>query len=52
MEVRQTQDIFRIKKITWLGINFQENVEVKAREAQLYILFVCIDFESVTGTAL
>ena len=23
-------------KKTWLGMNFQENVEVKAREAQLY----------------
>ena len=34
-------------KKTWLGMNFQENVEVKAREAQLYRLFIYIDFEWV-----
>ena len=36
-----------VKKKTWLGMNFQENVEVKAREAQLYRLFIYIDFEWV-----
>ena len=35
------------KEKTWLGMNFQENVEVKAREAQLYRLFIYIDFEWV-----
>ena len=36
-----------VKKISWLGMNFQENLEVKAREAQLYRLFIYIDFEWV-----
>ena len=36
-----------VKKKTWLGMNFQENVEVKAREAQLCRLFIYIDFEWV-----
>ena len=36
-----------VKKITWLGMNFQGNVEVKAREAQLYRLLIYIDFEWV-----
>ena len=34
-------------KKTLLGMNFQENVENKAREAQLYRLFIYIDFEWV-----
>ena len=34
-------------KKTRLGMNSQENVEVKAREAQLYRLFIYIDFEWV-----
>ena len=36
-----------VKKKAWLGMNFQENLEVKAREAQLYRLFIYIDFEWV-----
>ena len=34
-------------KKKWLGMNFQENVDAKAREAQLYRLFIYIDFEWV-----
>ena len=34
-------------KKTRLGMNSQENVEVKAREAQLCRLFIYIDFDWV-----